>query len=108
MFVSTNRIRLTRGAGPELEESFSRRAGLEGQPGFLRFELWKLDRQEEHDEYLVVTHWESESAHAAWTGSEAFKQAHAGPRPDFLLGPGEIKAYQVRLVSAPEGVMRPS
>ncbi|MPZ13155.1 MAG: antibiotic biosynthesis monooxygenase [Chloroflexi bacterium] len=107
MFVATNRIKIKRGHGAELEERFARRAGVEKQPGFVSFELWRQEHGDEHEEYVVVTHWESEATHAAWTHSDAFRAAHAGARADFLLGPGEVKRYDVRLASSPAAPKTP-
>ncbi len=51
----------------------------------------------------MVSHWESEEAHQEWTRSEAFRQAHAGVRADFIAGPPEFKKYDVRIASDPDG-----
>ncbi len=91
MYVATNRVRVVKGRGQELEQRFAHR------PGFLDFELWKLVGDEEYDEYLVVIHWESEDAYKTWVGSEDFKRAHSGPRLEHALGPGEIRGYDVRI-----------
>ena len=69
MFVSTNRLKAKKGYGHELEERFARRGGVEGQSGFLGFELWRKETDADCDEYLVVTHWESKEAHLQWTRS---------------------------------------
>ncbi len=103
MFVATNRLRTRKGHGQELEDRFRGHGGVERQSGFLGFELWRLDKEAEHEEYLVVTHWESKEAHHQWTRSQEFRAAHAGSRPDFLLGTGEFSSYEVRLASRPEG-----
>lgn len=97
MFIATNRIRVRENAGERLEKRFKERQGVEKQPGFLSFELWKLDDVEEHayEEYLVVTHWESKGDFQAWTDSDAFKKAHSGPRAEFTLGHPEFKGYEV-------------
>ena len=100
MFVATNRLRIKNGFGQELEQQFGRHSGVEQQPGFLGFELWRLDKEAEHDEYLVVTHWESQEAHNSWTRSAAFRQAHSGPRSEFLIS-GEFSSYEVCLSSRP-------
>ena len=100
MFVATNRLRTVKGRGQELEERFAQRGGVEKQDGFLGFELWKRETNEDHDEYLVVTHWESRDAHHQWTRSEAFKSAHSGPRADFIVGHPEFGAYDVQLASS--------
>lgn len=101
MFVATNRLRTTKGHGQDLEERFARRGSLENQPGFLGFEMWKMDVQADREEYLVVTHWESKEAHHQWTRSEGFREAHSGSRPDFLVGHPEFGSYEVRLASRP-------
>ena len=101
MYVATNRINIAKGNGADLETRFGPRGGVELEPGFKGFELWKLnfeaEHEADHEEYLVVTHWESEEAHDQWTRSESFKQAHSGPPADFIMGHGEFSSYQVRL-----------
>ena len=62
MYVATNRIKVAKPHGAELEERFGPRGGVEKQPGFLGFELWRSDKEMDHEEYLVVTHWESPEA----------------------------------------------
>ena len=99
MYVATNRIKVQKPHGPDLEELFQNRAGLEHHPGFLTFELWKLQSEAEHEDYLVVSHWETKEAHDDWTRSEAFRQVHSGFRSSFILGPGEFNAYDVRVAS---------
>jgi heme-degrading monooxygenase HmoA len=103
MFVATNRITIQKGNGEDLEDRFRRQGGVESQPGFLGFEMWKLEREEETEEYLIVTHWESGEAHMGWVRSDSFRQAHAGPHPEYLQGPGEFKTYDVRFRFAPQG-----
>ena len=102
MFVATNRITIKRGNGEDLESRFGAQGGVEGQAGFLGFEMWKLDKDEDTEEYLIVTHWESKEANMAWIHSDSFKQAHAGPHPDYLTGPGEFKTYEIRLTRTPQ------
>jgi heme-degrading monooxygenase HmoA len=65
MFVATNRLTIKAGFGQELEQHFGRRGGVEQQPGFLGFELWKREKDADHEEYLVVTRWESKEAQQA-------------------------------------------
>ena len=52
MYVGTNRIRVRKGTGHKLGERFAQRGGVERQPGFMSFQMWKLDADEEHEEYL--------------------------------------------------------
>ena len=99
MYVATNRIRVRKPHGPDLEELFQQRGGVEQEAGFVGFQLWKLQGQAEHEEYLVVSHWETEAAHDQWTQSESFGRAHSGLRSDFIMGHGEFSAYDVRISS---------
>ena len=101
MFVATNRLTTIKGHGHELEERFGRRSGVEQHDGFLGFELWKKEAEADQDVYLVVTHWESREAHDLWTRSESFREAHSGPRSDFIVGHPEFGGYEVRLTSHP-------
>ena len=101
MFVATNQITIKKGNGDDLESRCGEQRGVQDQEGFLGFEMWRLNKDEETEEYLVVTHWESEEANLAWIRSDSFKQAHAGPHPDYILG-GEFKTYTIRLSRAPK------
>ena len=102
MYVATNRIKVRKPHGPDLEELFKERGGLEQVPGFLRFELWRSLGEVEHEEFLVVSHWESADAHEQWTKSEAFRRAHAGMRSEFIVGGGEFNAFDVPVSSQAE------
>ena len=105
MYVATNRINISKGNGADLETRFGPRGGVELEPGFKSFELWKLnfeaEHEADHEEYLVVTHWESENAFKQWIGSESFREAHANMRIDYIIGHGEVANYDVRLSSKP-------
>ena len=104
MFVGTNRIRVKKGTGGLLEERFAERRGVERQPGFLGFEMWNLESNDDDaEEYLIVTRWESREAQRAWTRGDAFREARAGPRADFIIGHARFSGYDVRLASAPAG-----
>ncbi len=107
MFVSTNGFRIKKGHGRDLEERFKERGGVEKQPGFLGFQLWRKDGAAGDEEYVVVTHWESKEAHHQWTRSEEFKAAHSGPRAGFILGHPEFSGYDVRLLSDPSEAKAP-
>ncbi len=98
MYAVTNRIKIEKGHGDEMEEVFGKRGGVEKEPGFKSFELWKLEAEEDHEVYLVVTRWESKGDFQNWTKSDSFKQSHAGPRPTFILG-GELGNYEVKISS---------
>ena len=102
MFVSTNCIKIQSGHGAELEELFRRQGGMEHQQGFQRFELWKQNGDADHEEYLVVTHWDSKDSNKQWTQSETFRQAHSGEHPAFIIC-GESHTYDLRISSSPKG-----
>ncbi|MCV7193798.1 mycobilin-forming heme oxygenase MhuD [Mycolicibacterium brumae] len=80
--VKINAIEVPEGAGPELEKRFANRAhAVDGQPGFLGFQLLRPTKGE--DRYFVVTQWESEDAFQAWANGPA-REAHQGqhsPKP---------------------------
>ena len=99
MYAVTNRIKVKTGHGPEMEEVFGKRGGVEKEPGFKSFELWKLEADDDHEVYLVVTRWGSKDDFKNWTKSDSFKRAHAGPTPDYIMG-GELANYEVKLSSA--------
>ncbi len=102
MYIAVNKLKVENTRGDELEQRFQHGGAVAGEPGFLGFELWKRDGDGDHEEFLVVSRWESEEAHSRWTQSESFKQAHSGPPADFIMGHGEFSAYQVRMSIAPE------
>lgn len=75
--VKINAIHVPEGAGAQLEERFTARAGaVEKSPGFLGFQLLRPTAGESR--YFVVTHWDSEESFAAWRDGDA-KAAHATP-----------------------------
>ena len=102
VFVGTNRIRVQKGTGHELEERFAKRGGVEREAGFVRFQMWKLDADDEYEEYLIVTHWESKEHQRAWVRGEGFREAHSGPRAEFILGHARFRGYNVQLASEPQ------
>jgi heme-degrading monooxygenase HmoA len=74
--VKINAISVPEGAGPELEQRFAaRQRAVEGQPGFLGFELLRPVKGESR--YFVYTKWESEEAFQAWAQGAA-RAAHGG------------------------------
>ena len=76
--VKINAIEVPEGAGPELEKRFANRLhAVDGQPGFLSFELLRPVAGEER--YFVVTHWEDEESFQAWLKGPAMT-AHSGER----------------------------
>ena len=66
MFIATNRIKVKTGFGDTLEGMFKARGSVQDHSGFISFELWKMHKTPEHEEFLVVTHWETEEDHHTW------------------------------------------
>ena len=105
MFIAINNLKAKPGRGGELEDRFAKPRGLDEQAGFVGFELLKrtwapgADDSDEPgvEHYLVVTRWQSMRDFISWTKSDAFKEAHAGGRPDFLAGGGHPAGYEVAL-----------
>ena len=91
MFTAINRIRVRKGEGAELEARFGESSGIESEPGFIRFRLlkqtWamKPGEDEDVDEYVSMTDWESFDHFTAWTKSESFRKAHSRPRLDGIV-----------------------
>jgi heme-degrading monooxygenase HmoA len=76
--VKINAIEIPEGAGPELEKRFGNRLhAVDGQPGFISFELLRPVAGETR--YFVLTHWEDEESFQAWRNGPAI-EAHAGER----------------------------
>jgi heme-degrading monooxygenase HmoA len=74
--VKINVIEVPADSGPELERRFAaRRHAVEGQPGFLGFELLRPVGGESR--YFVYTKWESDEAFQAWAAGPA-RAAHGG------------------------------
>jgi heme-degrading monooxygenase HmoA len=74
--VKINVIEVPADSGPELERRFAaRRHAVEGQPGFLGFELLRPVGGESR--YFVYTRWESDEAFQAWAAGPA-RAAHGG------------------------------
>ncbi|MEM7562348.1 MAG: antibiotic biosynthesis monooxygenase, partial [Pseudomonadota bacterium] len=83
----------------EFEQRFRKRAGaIDKQAGFISMQI--LKPCSENTPYVVLTHWENESAFRQWVGSEDFQLAHQNPmsREAFEEG-GGIEQYQVIIAS---------
>jgi heme-degrading monooxygenase HmoA len=99
--VKINAITVPEGAGPELELRFAaRRRAVEGQPGFLGFELLRPVKGESR--YFVYTKWESEAAFQAWASGSA-RQAHSGQERPVATGASLFEFEVVDEASSPPG-----
>ena len=91
--VKINAIEVPEGAGPELEKRFANRLhAVDGQPGFLSFELLRPVKGE--DRYFVVTHWDSEESFQAWLNWPAMT-AHAGERARPVASGSSLLEFEV-------------
>ena len=74
MFVMMNRMSVPDDYREKFEQMFQARAhAVDRRPGFIRAEIL---RPEKGNEYIVMTHWETQAAFEAWTGSEEFREGH--------------------------------
>jgi heme-degrading monooxygenase HmoA len=91
--VKINAIEVPDGAGPELEKRFANRLhAVDGQPGFLSFELLRPTKGE--DRYFVVTHWDSEESFQAWLTGPAMT-AHSGERARPVASGSSLLEFEV-------------
>jgi heme oxygenase (mycobilin-producing) len=98
--VKINAIEVPEGAGPELEKRFAHRLhAVDGQPGFLGFELLRPVSGETR--YFVYTKWESEEAFQAWANGPA-KEAHAGERARPVASGSALLEFEVIQQATPE------
>jgi heme oxygenase (mycobilin-producing) len=82
--VKINAIEVPEGAGPELEKRFAaRRHAVEGEPGFLGFELLRPVGAEKR--YFVYTKWQDEASFQAWAAGRA-QAAHGAQGPPVATG----------------------
>ena len=100
MFIAMNKFQVV----PERENDFEtiwkeRDSYLQEVPGFVQFALLRGDVE---GEYISHSTWADRDAFLAWTQSESFRRAHSGMRADFIMGPGEFSAYDVRVFSQPQ------
>ncbi|MDQ3577167.1 MAG: antibiotic biosynthesis monooxygenase [Actinomycetota bacterium] len=99
--VKINAIEVPDGSGPELEKRFAARLGaVEGEPGFLGFELLRPISGETR--YFVYTRWESEEHFQAWMNSSA-KEAHAGERAKPVGTGSSVLEFEVVQSAGPRG-----
>jgi heme-degrading monooxygenase HmoA len=74
MFVMMNKMTVPQDKREMFEQMFSSRAkAVDRRPGFVKAEIL---RPKEGNEYIVMTHWESESAFEGWVGSAEYREGH--------------------------------
>ncbi len=74
-FVAINYINCKEHYVKRFEELFATRAGaIDKMPGFNFMEV--LKPKESGDNYLIVSHWDSEESFKKWTGSPEFIEGH--------------------------------
>ncbi len=96
-FIAMNHFTVNPERSGEFEEHWRKRETfLAAVPGFVRFALLRGD---EPGCYVSHSTWESRAAFEAWTGSEAFRRAHAQARTPagVLQGPPRLERYEAVL-----------
>jgi heme-degrading monooxygenase HmoA len=97
--VKINAIEVPEDAGPELEQRFAaRRGSVEGQPGFLGFDL--LRPVGGGTRYFVYTRWETEEDYQAWAAGPA-RAAHSGQGRPVSTGASLLEFEVVDEASSP-------
>jgi heme oxygenase (mycobilin-producing) len=75
MFVAINYISCTEQYKERFEELFGSRAkAIDRMPGFRYMEVLRPANNE--DEYLIISHWDSEEGFHQWTHSSEFLEGH--------------------------------
>lgn len=83
-FVAINYISCKDHYKPRFEELFATRAGaIDRMPGFKYMEV--LKPQDNSDNYLIVSHWDSEETFKTWTKSPEFIEGHKRGFEDIKL-----------------------
>jgi heme oxygenase (mycobilin-producing) len=91
--VKINAIEVPEGAGPELEKRFANRLhAVDGQPGFISFELLRPVKGETR--YFVLTHWVDEESFQAWRDGPA-AEAHGGERAKPVASGASLLEFEV-------------
>lgn len=74
MFVMMNRMTVPDEYRDKFEMMFRTRAkAVDRRPGFVSAEIL---RPESGNEYIVMTHWESQEHFAEWTRSDEYREGH--------------------------------
>jgi heme-degrading monooxygenase HmoA len=97
MYLTMNRFKVKPGQEEAFETVWTGRdSQLTSVPGFVSFHLMKGPAKDGYRLYASHTLWASEAAFAAWTRSEAFRNAHrgAGAHADIYLGPPELELFE--------------
>lgn len=75
MFVAINYITCEETYRERFEELFKSRAhAIDRMPGFVDMKVLKPQRP--GDDYLIVSHWDSQEAFKTWTSSPEFIEGH--------------------------------
>jgi len=99
MFVIANRIPVAKDWHEEFENRFRKRAGeISSQPGFVSMQI--LKPLSDNAPYVVLTHWENETAFDDWIQSDDFKLAHQNPLPkEAFISKPVMEKYSVVITS---------
>jgi heme-degrading monooxygenase HmoA len=98
MYIAMNNFRVRSDKASEFEQAWRERESfLATVPGFKEFHLLRGPVDGEAQLYASHTVWADEAAFRAWTGSDAFRKAHAqgGKTTPLLLGPPQFVGWHV-------------
>lgn len=104
MFIAMNRFRVRPEQAAEFERAWKERdTRLKDVPGFVEFRMLRGPDGEDHALYASHTVWASRADFEAWTGSEAFREAHrsAGARRHMYLGGPHFEGFDVLMTTTP-------
>lgn len=104
MFIAMNRFQVVPQYEREFERVWSERdTHLANVPGFVEFHLLRGPRSEPYALYSSHTVWASHADFAAWTKSDAFREAHRSARSHghLYLDHPRLEGFEVILSLAP-------
>ena len=79
MFIAMNRFRVVKGKEADFEAVWlNREVHIAKEKGFVEFHLLREPEAEDDSLYASHTIWACEEDFAAWTKSQAFRDAHKG------------------------------
>lgn len=80
MYIVTNRIKTKLGFAEKMAPMFTRPGVLQEMQGFVKVEVTITKNLSDYDELNVNMYWNTMEDFTHWKNSEAFKEAHSGPK----------------------------
>ncbi len=105
MFIVANTIKVKKGYVEILQSRFEHITKIKNVPGFIELNFLQTRLSEEdYEEVIVWSKWESQKAHNEWVASDMFKKAHQGMRSEQILE-SKLTFYDVLIESNAEEVI---